>query len=351
MESAVGKGLSFARRIYAPRVAGLGIGFFCVAAALQPLGHANWVWALLIGNGFLWPHLAYQLARRSRHPYHAERRNLLLDSLFGGFWAGAMQLNPLPCVTILAMMAMDNIAAGGLRFFLVGILAQVLGVLLALTLFGFAFVAQPSALQVYACLPMLVIYPLAVGGVSYTLAKRLAEHKRALRAVSRTDSLTGLLNHGSWMDQLDSEFQRCRQQHTRSSVALIDIDRFKSINDNHGHVLGDMVIAELSRVLTHTLRDSDTPGRYGGDEFGVILPGTTQALAVEVMQRLQQNFAKVRFDLQPDLAVSLSIGVASYSPYQVDACSWLNEADRALYQAKHQGRDQVVVGRPTAQPQ
>lgn len=351
MGSAVGKGLSFARRIYPPRAIGLGIGFFCVAAAVHPLAYPSWVWSLLAFNGFLWPHLAYQLARRSRRPYQAERRNLLLDSLFGGFWAGAMQLNPLPSVTILSMMAMDNIAAGGLRFFLAGCLAQVLGLLLALELFGFRFISVATPLQVYACLPMLVIYPLAVGGVSFSLAKRLSEHKKALRAMSRTDSLTGLLNHGSWMDQLESEFQRCRQQHMRSSIAVIDIDRFKTINDSYGHVLGDMVIAELSRALTHTLRDSDTPGRYGGDEFCVILPGTTQALAVEVMQRLQQNFAKVRFAMQPELTVSLSIGVASYSPYQVDACAWLNEADRALYQAKNQGRNQVVLGKPTAQPQ
>ncbi|WP_435605641.1 diguanylate cyclase [Pseudomonas knackmussii] len=351
MGSAVGKGLSFARRIYPPRTVGLGIGFFCVAAALQPLGMPLWGWGLLVFNGFLWPHLAYQLARHSRQPYQAERRNLLLDSLFGGFWAGAMQLNPLPSVTILSMMAMDNIAAGGLRFFLLGSLAQLLGLSLAVALFGFTFISVATPLQVYACLPMLVIYPLAVGGVSFSLAKRLSDHKKALRAVSRTDSLTGLLNHGSWMDQLESEFQRCRQQHTRSSIALIDIDRFKNVNDTYGHVLGDMVIAELSRVLTHTLRDTDTPGRYGGDEFCVILPGTTQSLAVEVMQRLRQNFAKVRFELHPELMVSLSIGVASYSPYQVDACAWLNEADRALYQAKNQGRDQVVLGKPEAQPQ
>lgn len=349
MGAVVGKGLSFARRIYLPRMVGLGIGFFCVAAALAPLQRPGWAWGLLVANGFLWPHLAYQLARLSRAPYQAERRNLLLDSLFGGFWAGAMQLNPLPSVTILSMMAMDNIAAGGLRFFLMGCVAQLLGVLLAWLCFGIAFSAVATPLQVYACLPMLVVYPLAVGGVSYSLARRLSEHKQALRAVSRTDSLTGLLNHGSWMDQLESEFQKCRQQHTRASVALIDIDHFKGINDRFGHVLGDMVITELSHLLTHSLRDTDTPGRYGGDEFCVILPGTTQVLAVEIMERLRQGFAEKHYQLAADLSVGLSIGVASYSPYQVDASAWLGEADKALYRAKHQGRNQVVGAEP--QPQ
>lgn len=349
MDAVVGKGLSFARRIYLPRMVGLGIGFFCVAAALEPLQRPGWAWWLLVANGFLWPHLAYQLARLSRAPFQAERRNLLLDSLFGGFWAGAMQLNPLPSVTILSMMAMDNIAAGGLRFFLMVCVAQLLGVLLAWLCFGIAFTAVVTPLQVYACLPMLVIYPLAVGGVSYSLARRLSEHKQALRAVSRTDSLTGLLNHGSWMDQLENEFQKCRQQHTRASVALIDIDHFKGINDRFGHVLGDMVITELSHLLTHSLRETDTPGRYGGDEFCVILPGTTQTLAVEIMERLRQRFAEKHYQLATDLSVGLSIGVASYSPYQVDASAWLSEADRALYQAKHLGRNQVVGTEP--QPQ
>ncbi|MDF3935857.1 diguanylate cyclase [Pseudomonas citronellolis] len=351
MAVVAGKGLSFARRIYLPRMVGLGIGFFCVAAALEPLSRPLWAWLLLVGNGFLWPHLAYQVARHSFSPYHAERRNLLLDSLFGGFWAGAMQLNPLPSVTILSMMAMDNIAAGGLRFFLKGCVAQLLGVALAWMCFGVAFSAVATPLQVYACLPMLVIYPLAVGGVSFSLARRLSEHKQALRAVSRTDSLTGLLNHGSWMAQLESEFLKCRQQHTRGCVVLIDIDRFKDINDRFGHVLGDMVITELSRMLTHTLRESDTPGRYGGDEFCVILPGTTQSLAVEIMQRLRQSFANKRYELAPDLAVGLSIGVAPYSPYQVDASAWLNEADKALYRAKSEGRNRVLGAEPSVQPQ
>ena len=117
MDRGTGSGLSFAKRIYLPRSIGLGIGFFCVAAGLWPLYSTPWLWALLVFNGFLWPHLAYQLARRSATPYQAERRNLLIDSVFGGFWAAAMQFNVLPSVTILAMMAMNNIAAGGGRFF------------------------------------------------------------------------------------------------------------------------------------------------------------------------------------------------------------------------------------------
>ena len=173
MDRGTGSGLSFAKRIYLPRSIGLGIGFFCVAAGLWPLYSTPWLWALLVFNGFLWPHLAYQLARRSATPYQAERRNLLIDSVFGGFWAAAMQFNVLPSVTILAMMAMNNIAAGGGRFFARGCVAMLLGAGLAMLLFGPALAPDTSMPQLYACLPMLILYPLALGSVSYRLSLSL----------------------------------------------------------------------------------------------------------------------------------------------------------------------------------
>jgi diguanylate cyclase len=201
MENNRGKGLSFARRIYLPRIIGLGVGFFCVGAALYPLNMPGWIWALLLFNGFAWPHLAYQISTRSAFPYQAERRNMLYDSLCGGFWAASFQFNPLATVTILSMMTMNNVAAGGQRLFVFGALAQLVGVLLGWSIFGFKFSLTMTQAQVWACLPMLTLYPLALGMVCYRLAIKLSQHKRALSALSRTDSLTGLLNHGAWKDR------------------------------------------------------------------------------------------------------------------------------------------------------
>lgn len=343
MDRSTGSGLSFAKRIYLPRSIGLGIGFFCVAAALWPLRPAPWLWALLVFNGFLWPHLAYQLARLSSTPYKAEQRNLLIDSVFGGFWAASMQFNALPTVTILAMMAMNNIAAGGGRFFLRGCLAMFIGSWLAFLLFGPAFHPDTSMPQLYACLPMLILYPLSLGWVSYRLSIKLAQHKQALRAASRTDSLTRLFNHGYWKDLLQSEFIKCRNGQQRGTVALIDVDHFKQINDHHGHLVGDSVLRLLSERLVLGLRQEDMAGRYGGDEFCVILPNTPLVLAGEVMERLRQALAEIRSPLAPGLRITLSIGLAGYSPFQLDASQWLNAADQALYQAKSRGRDQVVM--------
>ncbi|MEG0243767.1 MAG: MASE2 domain-containing protein, partial [Pseudomonas sp.] len=104
MDNRSGKGLSFVKRIYLPRIIGMGIGLFSVMAALAPLSPPTWVWLLMLFNGILWPHVAYLWAIRSTTPYQAEQRNLLLDSLMGGFWTAAMQFNPLPSVTVLSMM-------------------------------------------------------------------------------------------------------------------------------------------------------------------------------------------------------------------------------------------------------
>jgi len=342
MENQRGKGLSFAKRIYMPRVVGLAIGSISVFAALYPIPLPAWVWGLLLFNGFAWPHLAYQLSTRSTFPYKAERCNLLYDSLLGGFWSATFQFNPLPAVTILAMMAMNNVAAGGLRLFISGTLAQLAGIAIAWLLFGPAFTSDISPMQIYACLPMLTLYPLAVGMVCYRLAIKLSEHKRTLSALSRTDSLTGLLNHGSWKDLLHLKFHKCQEQRTQTTIALIDIDHFKAINDTYGHIIGDAVLRQLSVELRSNLRPNDLAGRYGGDEFCVILPDVPVRQASEIMERLREVFSHYRHPDVPELRVSLSIGLAGFHPKISDAAIWLNEADKALYIAKNTGRNKVA---------
>ena len=269
---------------------------------------------------------------------------MLLDSLWGGFWAASMQFNPLPTVTILSMMMMNNVAAGGPKMLIRGALAQLAGVLLSWLALGVAVNLDTTAIQIYACLPMLTLYPFAVGMVSYRLAIKLAEHKRALSTLSRTDSLTGLLNHGSWKDLLQLSFQHSQQSHSPTTLALIDIDHFKRINDTYGHIVGDSVLRQLSLELKHNLRTEDLAGRYGGDEFCVILPNRSLAQAQEIMERLRHVFANFQHADEPGLNVSLSIGLATFRPEFQHANMWLNEADKALYIAKNTGRNKVSVG-------
>ena len=343
MENRQGKGLSFARRIYRPRIIGTAMCCISVVAALYPLAKPDWVWAFLLINGFAWPHLAYLLATRSKFPYDAEQRNLVLDALFSGFWVATLQFTPLTTVTLLSMVSMNNVAAGGTRLLIRGALAQVVGVGVAALLFGVQFNPSVTLVQVYACLPMLTLYPMAIGMVCYKLAIKLSEHKRALSALSRIDSLTGLLNHGSWKDLLQLKFHKCQQQQGHATIALIDIDHFKQINDAHGHIVGDAVLRQLSVELRRNLRENDLAGRYGGDEFCVILPQMPWAQAAQVMERIRETFSNYRNPQIPELRVSLSIGLADFQASYTDAAMWLNAADRALYAAKDTGRNRVNV--------
>ncbi|MBK5354739.1 diguanylate cyclase [Pseudomonas sp. TH41] len=336
------KGFSLARRLYTSRTLGLSLGLLCVSVAMYPLNPAPWVWGLMLFNGLLWPHLAYQWARRSKAPYHAEHRNLLVDAFLGGFWVAAMQFNPLPSATTISMMAMNNVAIGGLRFLLVGSVAQMMGVGVGFLMFRLAFIPETSQLQLYACLPLMCLYPLALGWICFRQAHALGRQKRELLALSRTDSLTSLLNHGAWKDQLEVEFQRCQRQQRGGAIALIDIDHFKAINDTYGHVAGDTVLRQLSKMLKQNLRATDVAGRYGGDEFCVILPNLPLASAAAAMDALRDRFATLGYEQSPALNVSLSIGLAAFSPAHTDATLWLNDADQALYEAKTTGRNRVI---------
>ncbi len=341
MDNLEGKGLSISRRLLTSRALGTALGFLCIAVASYPLHRPDWFWVLMVVNGFVWPLVAYKWASRSPMPFRSEQRNLLIDSFMGGFWVGGMQFNMLPSITSISMMCMNNMAIAGPRFLLTGLLAQATGVVCSMLVFSFAFTPETSLMQIYACVPLLAIYPAMIGWITYQQTHMLRVHRRELRALSQTDSLSGLLNHGAWKDYLDMEFQRCKKSHQAGTIALIDIDHFKTINDTYGHVVGDNVLRELSRKLTQNLRTADLAGRYGGDEFCVILPDTSLEVAAGIMDRLRDSFAATHYDLEPLMNVSLSIGLAAFSPSHPDATSWLNDADRALYGAKTTGRNRV----------
>ncbi|MCS3516068.1 diguanylate cyclase [Pseudomonas grimontii] len=341
MPAAGGKGLPLATRLYKSRTLGLTLGFVCVVFGMYPLDPPPWVWAWMVINAFVWPVVAFQLSLRTANALRSERRNLLFDSFCGGFWVAAMHFNPLPGVTTLSMMTMNNVAIGGPRFMLAGWVAQAVGIGTSLLIFTPAFIATTTPIQLYACLPILTLYPLALGWICYRQAVTLARHKRELLALSRTDSLTDLLNHGAWKDHLEIEFQRCRREQQGAAIALIDIDHFKLINDTYGHVTGDIVLRQLSKVLRQNLRATDLAGRYGGDEFCVILPGMSLNRATEVMDALRDRFNALAYAQDASLRASLSIGLAPYQPEHADSTTWLNDADLALYEAKSSGRNRV----------
>jgi diguanylate cyclase len=126
-------------------------------------------------------------------------------------------------------------------------------------------------------------------------------------------------------------------------LALIDIDHFKVINDSFGHIVGDAALRQLSLELKRVLDEYELAGRYGGDEFCVILPTLPLAKAEVLMEQLREALEQYRHPDVPDLRVSLSIGLARYQAGYRDAVDWLEDADKALYTAKHTGRNTISV--------
>ena len=301
------------------------------------------LWALLVFHGFIWPHVARRAALAWEVPYRGERANLMVDALLGGFWVAAMRLNVLPCVVILVMLSMDNIAAGGLRLFLRGAFAHGVGYAVGVLLLGFAFEPMSSMATILACLPFFVIYPLALGWSTYRISQQLAQQTRTLERLSRTDGLTGLLNRRTWEGVLAQEFQRRSQSAYASSLILVDLDHFKRVNDTRGHPAGDAALVAFSQMLCEHFREDAQIGRYGGEEFGIVLPGVTLPEACALAGRL---VATVREAALRDDAVcpcTISVGVAQCDPSMRDYTAWLQRADASLYDAKLSGRDRVVV--------
>lgn len=166
---------------------------------------------------------------------------------------------------------------------------------------------------------------------------------RSLRALMVRDSLTGLLNHTSFKERLRAETARAKRQGKPLSVALIDIDFFKKVNDSYGHPAGDRVIKSLSRLLKQRLRGADVIGRYGGEEFAVALPETPIEGAVRALDNIRESFAGiVQHAGDKTFQVTLSAGVAPYGEAS-NGESLISAADEALYAAKHGGRNQVKV--------
>ncbi len=162
-----------------------------------------------------------------------------------------------------------------------------------------------------------------------------------------TDSLTGLINHTNLLQCLNIEFSRTSRQQQPLSFAMIDIDHFKQVNDDYGHVVGDTILRTLTELLRTRLRKEDIIGRYGGDEFSLIMPNTDTADGINVIDDIRKKFSKMIHQTNGErFSLTLSAGIASY-PALKSAHDILLVADKALYEAKSAGRNRVVAS-PTS---
>ena len=176
--------------------------------------------------------------------------------------------------------------------------------------------------------------------VSHSRSVIFAENR--LRSAAGTDELSGLLNRRRMSDQLQQEMARAAERRRPLAVLLLDIDHFKAINDDHGHMRGDRVIARVGEMLQQSVRQQDLAARWGGEEFMVVLPDTAIDVAMETAERIRRaiygNVVRSSSNLLP---VSVTIGVAGWRTGESLEAT-IHRADQALYAGKHEGRNRVV---------
>ena len=170
--------------------------------------------------------------------------------------------------------------------------------------------------------------------------KELAETQKQLSFAASHDSFTGLLNRGSIEKMLCRCHEDARERELAFSALMIDLDTFKHINDTFGHLKGDEVILEVARIMKRMIRPTDFAGRWGGDEFVILLPGTTPPSALIVASRLQKAFRRIQL---PDRSfLTASIGCTTASPEETEA-GFYKRMDDALYLAKEGGRNRIIL--------
>ena len=177
------------------------------------------------------------------------------------------------------------------------------------------------------------------------LGKLGMEHlNEELKTASRVDGLTGLFNRRYWQERFDEMHKLCVRREKPSTALMLDIDHFKRVNDTYGHQAGDKVIKMLAALIKRCVRETDLAGRYGGEEFAIILNDSTVDDAKAVAERIRQFAQRLVIEHEGEsINFTVSLGLAQFSPNFKESMAWLECADQALYQAKENGRNQYCI--------
>jgi diguanylate cyclase (GGDEF)-like protein len=176
-------------------------------------------------------------------------------------------------------------------------------------------------------------------------ALRLKEYQDMLRDMAMKDSLTGLYNHALLIDLFEKEFAKTKRDGDGLTFVMLDIDHFKKVNDTYGHSAGDVVLKDVSKILLESIRSCDIVGRYGGEEFSIVLLTSDSSEVIEICERIRKNIENYSFNIG-DNSISITISLGAYiSDFnsQITPKEMIKLADDSLYTAKKNGRNRLEV--------
>ena len=187
----------------------------------------------------------------------------------------------------------------------------------------------------------IVIYDVTEAAIG---KQKLESANNELGMLSRTDRLTQLNNRGYWEECFIAEFERYKRTSQPITLIMFDIDHFKNVNDTYGHQAGDEVIRQTSKTLRRTIRKTDVAGRYGGEEFAVLLVNTDKENSLILAERLRKRIEALTVQHEDQsIKFNISLGISELTQDIADHTQWLEQADQALYYSKENGRNQTTI--------
>lgn len=343
------------------RTLSFALSFVVVGTHLHVVGASLLQWSLLALQLLVYPQLVYRVALRSADPLRAEIRNMLLDGVLLGAWCAFWGMPLWLCFLFFICVSLNLMIFEGLPGLARALAAICLGIAAVALLAGFRFRPDTTLATSLLCIAMLATYLLTFAYGAYRRGLALRESSAQLHArieeittlqtrlqeQASRDPLTGLFNRRHFDRALAEALAHCLREDKPLTLAITDIDHFKAINDNHGHLAGDEVLRSLADLLAGKVGDAGMVCRFGGEEFLLMLPGMPAAEACAFADALRREFESMRVRLDGHaIGTTLSFGVAVAPDDAIDAHALLRKADAALYTAKLRGRNRVAMFSP-----
>jgi diguanylate cyclase (GGDEF)-like protein len=356
------------------RIRILAFALACVPIGLHiwPRAYGVGIWALFVAQFLIYPHLLYWRSRTSADPKRSEASNVVIDSVALGAWAAGLGFPLGISVGLLLAILLNHAMTGGLQGILIGLMAFASGALASTAVIAFHVSTDTDGLVTLFSIIALAVYLALIGSESFRYAKQLREvqstldrqkmtleeanaalHEQIekiddlrekLREQANRDSLTGLFNRRYLEGTLERERARCRREGAPLTMLMIDVDHFKTVNDDYGHQAGDEVLRVLGKLLLENARIEDIVCRYGGEEFLLVLPKMPLDIALDRAAQLLKMVQETSVQHgEMCIRTTVSIGVASTSERADSAEALLKRADKALYEAKARGRNRVMA--------